>query len=79
MSTHSISPSKKWQDLSPWQRLSVIATIVLQIALLGAALYDIRRRPATEIRGSKRMWAAIAFVNYIGPIAYFLLGRRRPE
>jgi hypothetical protein len=45
--------------------------------LLVATLVDIRRRPADQIKGSKRMWSALAFVNIIGPIAYFVFGRRR--
>jgi hypothetical protein len=46
-----------------------------------AALVDLRRRPAAEVRGSKRSWAtAIVVANSAGavPIAYFLRGRRRP-
>jgi hypothetical protein len=41
------------------------------------ALVDIYRRPAGEIRGRKGVWVATAFVNYVGPISYFLFGRRR--
>jgi hypothetical protein len=43
------------------------------------ALIDIRRRPAAQIRGSKKKWAAaVVLVNSVGavPIAYFLYGRR---
>jgi hypothetical protein len=40
-------------------------------------LLDLRRRPSTQIRGSKRLWAAAAFVNFVGPLAYFSFGRRR--
>jgi hypothetical protein len=42
-----------------------------------ATLIDIKRRPADQINGSKRMWTAMAFVNIVGPIAYFAIGRRR--
>jgi hypothetical protein len=40
---------------------------------------DIYRHPAEEIRGTKWLWSAAAFVNFmgIGPIAYFLFGRKR--
>jgi hypothetical protein len=48
-----------------------------QLALLVAALTDIRRRPASEIKGGKRLWTALAFVNGVGPIAYFAFGRKR--
>jgi hypothetical protein len=52
---------------------------VAQFALLAAALVDIYRRPAEEIRGSKWPWVAVAFVNFMGkgPVAYFLFGRKR--
>jgi hypothetical protein len=50
---------------------------VVQLGLLAAALVDIYRRPDGEIRGPKRLWAAVAFVNYVGPISYFLFGRKR--
>jgi len=45
-----------------------------------AALTDLARRPASEVRGSKLRWAlAVTLVNSVGavPIAYFVRGRRR--
>jgi hypothetical protein len=71
--------NKIWQDLSMAQRVGAIIMGGIQIALLVAALMDIRRRPAEQIKGSKRLWTALAFVNYIGPLAYFLVGIKRPE
>ncbi len=59
------------------QRVAIIVTGSAQIALLIAALVDIRRRPADQIKGSKRMWTALAFINWIGPLAYFIFGRKR--
>ena len=69
--------NKRWGDLSSTQRKAVVLSGVVQLGLLVAALADIYRRPAREIRGQKRLWAAVAFVNYVGPISYFLFGRRR--
>jgi hypothetical protein len=46
------------------------------MALLLAALRDLRRRPPELINGSKRLWSFAVFVNYIGPILYFWKGRR---
>lgn len=68
---------KSWSELTTAQKSGVVAGIVVQVALLIAALADIRRRPAEQINGSKRMWAALSFVNYVGPIAYFVFGRKR--
>ena len=70
-------PNKRWGDLSSTQRKAVVLSGVVQLGLLAAALADIYRRPAEEIRGDKRLWAAAAFVNFFGPISYFLFGRRR--
>ena len=38
---------------------------------------DIYRRLAGEIRGNKELWTAAAFVNFVGPISYFVFGRKR--
>jgi len=58
------------------QRAGVVLAGIIQIALLVAALRDIRKRDAEELRGSKMMWGAISFINFIGPITYFALGRK---
>ena len=68
---------RKWADLTIGERQAVVGLGAAQLLFLGAALRDLRRRPAHKIRGSKRLWTPIVFINFIGPIAYFLLGRRR--
>ena len=70
---------KRWSDMSPGQRAATIAGSVIQITLLAAALWDISHRPAAGIKGSKKACTAASFVNFAGPIAYFLFGRKRPE
>ena len=69
---------KQWQDLTDRQKRGIVVLGALQITLLAAALIDIRRRPADAINGSKRLWTAVVFINGIGPIAYFVVGRKRP-
>jgi hypothetical protein len=64
-------------ELTSRQRAGVIGVGVVELALLAAALVDLHRRPASRIRGSKRAWRLAAFVNFVGPLAYFALGRRR--
>ena len=68
-----------WRERTSRQRLRIILQAGIQLGLLVAALYDLRKRPADQIRGPKRIWALICGVNYLGlgPIAYFLIGRRR--
>jgi hypothetical protein len=70
---------KQWSDLSKGKRVGVVVSAVLQIALLVAALADIKRRPAALIRGGKVLWTGLSFVNYVGPLAYFAFGRKRQE
>jgi hypothetical protein len=68
---------KRWDDLTQTQKIGFVLLGMLQLLLLSASLWDIRQRPADEINGSKQMWTAAVFVNFIGPIAYFLFGRKR--
>ena len=67
---------KQWKELSPWQRAGALTMIAVQISLLASALVDLRQRPAAEIRGSKWLWTGISFINFVGPISYFLFGRK---
>lgn len=68
---------KDWSKLGGLQKAGVIIAGVVQVALMSAALLDLRRRPSREIRGSKHLWKRAVFVNYIGPLAYFAVGRKR--
>jgi Phospholipase_D-nuclease N-terminal len=71
------SSKKRWSDLSTEQRAALVGAAVVQVGLLGAALGDLRRRSSAQVNGSKAMWAALSFVNFVGPLAYFAFGRRR--
>ena len=66
----------QWRDLSDTQKSVLRLGALVQIGLLIAALTDIRRRPAEQIRGNKLLWAAAVFVNFVGPISYFVFGRK---
>jgi hypothetical protein len=71
---------RRWSDLSEGTRRLIITAAVADVTLRVAALIDIKRRPASQIRGRKWMWATVtAIVNSAGlvPISYFLFGRRR--
>ena len=68
---------KKWSDLSTSQQALIILLGSLQISLFAAAVYDIFKRPADQLNRPKPFWFAVSLVNYIGPIAYFLFGRKR--
>ncbi len=75
--TNQAVTKKEWSDLSPQKQATVSMVGLIQVALLAAALIDIRRRPAEQIKGSKKLWTLVAFINFVGPIAYFVLGRKR--
>ncbi len=52
----------------------LIPIVLLELALVIAALLDLRKQPA--IRGPKWAWVlVIVLVNFIGPLLYFVLGR----
>jgi hypothetical protein len=73
--------NKRWSDLTVRQRLPLVLRGIVQFVLLAAALADIYRRPAEEIKGSKWLWSVVAMANFmgIGPIVYFLFGRKRKD
>jgi len=72
--------ARRWGDVSERSRKVIIATAIGEAVLKTAVLIDIRRRPASQIRGSKRIWiVAAVLVNSagVGPLSYFAFGRRR--
>jgi hypothetical protein len=72
--------AKKWSELSPGAKRFLLIGGAFEAVLKIAALIDLRRRPADQVRGSKRRWAtAIVLINSVGavPIAYFIRGRTR--
>jgi hypothetical protein len=75
-----VPKKKKWSDLSPGVKRLILVGGAVDGTLKVAALVDLARRPASEIRGSKVAWAtAITVINSVGvvPVVYFVRGRRR--
>ncbi|MCU6479338.1 hypothetical protein QO003_001613 [Arthrobacter silviterrae] len=68
---------QKWQDLAPGKRRAIIVAGVLQLLLQLAALHDLSRRTPLEVNGPKKAWVAASFINFAGPIAYFVRGRKK--
>ena len=66
---------KTWNEFSNRQKSAILMATSVQISLLLTALTDIYRRPREEMRGNKWAWTAVSFVNFVGPISYFLFGR----
>jgi hypothetical protein len=72
---------KQWSDLSERNRRLLIAAAAAEGILKVAALIDLKRRPATQIRGPKWLWAtAVTVISSAGvlPVSYFVFGRRHP-
>jgi Phospholipase_D-nuclease N-terminal len=72
--------ARKWGDLSARTRKLIIAGATAEGTLKIAALVDLARRPSSQVRGSKWIWApVVVLVNSAGgaPLAYFFFGRRK--
>jgi hypothetical protein len=72
---------RQWSDLSERNRRLLTVMAVAEGVLKLAALIDLRRRPASQVRGPKWLWATVlAVVSSAGvvPISYFVFGRRQP-
>ena len=72
---------KSWRDLSPRARRLVLTGATIEGMLKLVVLIDLKRRPASDINGSKTKWAAAMFLNTAGvvPMIYLLRGRRLPH
>jgi hypothetical protein len=76
----AVAARQQWSDLSERTRKVLITMAVAEGILKIAALIDIKRRPASQIRGRKWLWASVvAVVSSAGvlPISYFIFGRRQ--
>jgi hypothetical protein len=64
-------------SLSTTQIVALLAPIVIiQLGLMIAALFDLEKEERRVRGGSKLVWVLIiVFVNLIGPLIYFFVGR----
>ena len=75
----NVGRRRRWPELAPAERRAIVLLGAVQAGLLAAALRDVLRRPASELTAPKPLWVAACFVNFLGPIAYFVFGRRDPH
>ena len=55
----------------------VLPLAALELILIIVALVDLIRREPDQVNGSKVMWTLIIIlISTIGPICYFILGRK---
>jgi hypothetical protein len=74
--------AQRWSELSGRTRRLIVLSSAFDGTLKIIALVDLKRRPGSEIRGSKAAWAAaVVLINAVGaaPIAYLIFGRRGSE
>jgi hypothetical protein len=74
-----MAAKRQWGDLSERNRRLILTVAVIEGILKLAALIDIKRRPASQIRGPKWLWATVVtIVSSAGviPLSYFFFGRR---
>ena len=72
----SMANHKSWSDLTSAQQAGVGVLGVVQIGLLVAAQIDLTRRRDDQVNGPKALWRALTLINFVGPLAYFAVGRR---
>jgi hypothetical protein len=69
---HTAAMSSKTKGLVP-----VLAyTVVVHAPVTALTWRDLRDRPATQVRGDKKIWRIASAVNTLGSVAYWLVGRR---
>ncbi len=70
-----------WSGLSPRARTLLAAGAAVETSLKVAVVVDLRRRPASQVRGPKWLWACSMLANSAGviPICYFAFGRQRNQ
>jgi hypothetical protein len=64
-------------DLNDQQKVLLAVVLVVHVILARFTWRDLRRRPATAVRGPKRLWRVWSVTNTTGTLAYWLVGRRR--
>jgi hypothetical protein len=77
-----MAASRRWSDLSQGTRRVLAIAAVAEGILKLVALVDLKRRPASQVRGPKWLWATVlAVVGSAGvlPVSYFVFGRRQPR
>ena len=71
-----MAEKKKWADLPPTGKAAILAGAAVQAVLTTLAIRDLQSRPASAIRGSKRLWRLALLIQPVGPVGYLMVGRR---
>jgi hypothetical protein len=68
--------NRRWRDLSSGQRTALLTLVSAELAFTATAAVDLVRRPEQRIRGGKRLWWPLIFVQPVGPLLYLFWARR---
>ena len=67
---------KMIDSMNTIELLKLLAPLIaFQLGLLIYCIIDILRKGVRNL--NKPLWIAILFINFIGPIAYLVIGRKR--
>ena len=70
---------RRWRDLPAGVRRRTAVAAFVQVALLAGATLGLIPRPASHVHGGRKWpWFPVLLVNPVGPLAYLVLGRKRP-
>ena len=69
----------RFTELPRRRQAGIVVLATVQVGLLIAAERDIQQRPAALIRGPKSRWRLLCLINFLGPLSYFMFGRRTGE
>lgn len=73
--TPAVKTRKPWRAARKPAR--ALGQGIINLALTLLTIHDIRQRSDDEIKGDRKVWMIAAFAPPIGPIAYFVFGRKR--
>ncbi len=68
--------TKRWKDMGPVQRRLIAGLASVELALTATAAVDLARRSPDRVRGGRRLWWLLIFVQPLGPLTYLLWARR---
>jgi hypothetical protein len=69
-------PKTPFRERPPREQAEIAAFVALSIVVVALAQNDLRRRPASQIRGRKVIWRLLS-LNGLGALIYLFLGRVR--
>lgn len=67
----------KWSDLDSASQKWIIGMVAYEALEKLVTWHFIYHTPKAKTRGSKWMWFGLSFINFLGPAAYALWGRKR--